>query len=532
MAKNPLWLFVLVRLLSVFIIQTWFVADEFWQATEIAHHLVFGYGYQTWEWQEGIRSVLYPAVLASIYKLLALVGLEYPFLLIHVPRVFHALAFAAGDYHIWKLSGMLYGKASAHWTAICLMTSWFLEYCAPRTLTSCAEMVSLSVALCQYPWRKQKGSCESGYLWLVGIACAVRPTAAIPFIPLCLQHLWFTHSKMWLLFKYIVIIVAVGVMSVGLDTWYYGELVVVPWRFAHFNALSGLASHYGVLPWHWYVTQGLPATLTTHLLPFMLAALFYPNRHKELLSICLWSVIVYSCLGHKEFRFLLPILPLCLCIAGDLIAYELTSYSKRKTQLSKYKSVAGFSLLIIPNLLSVLYLGLVHQRGPLDTMTVLQHDTPSHKSNVLFLMPCHSTPYYSHIHKNVTMRFLTCEPNLQQKENYLDEADIFEQDPLNWLHQEYGNTYSTLKEQVRVSGMNRDPVNTSDFGEYSELNNSSSKFSQSTYNDMPSHIVLFDVLKVKIENFLLEHHYQLCHEIFHAHIEDGRRSKYILIYCK
>nr|XP_053642394.1 GPI mannosyltransferase 3-like [Cherax quadricarinatus] len=256
---------------------------------------------------------------------------------------------------------------------------------------------------------------------------------------------------MWLLFKYIVIIVAVGVMSVGLDTWYYGELVVVPWRFAHFNALSGLASHYGVLPWHWYVTQGLPATLTTHLLPFMLAALFYPNRHKELLSICLWSVIVYSCLGHKEFRFLLPILPLCLCIAGDLIAYELTSYSKRKTQLSKYKSVAGFSFLIIPNLLSVLYLGLVHQRGPLDTMTVLQHDTQSHKSNVLFLMPCHSTPYYSHIHKNVTMRFLTCEPNLQQKENYLDEADIFEQDPLNWLHQEYGNTSSTLKEQVRVS---------------------------------------------------------------------------------
>ncbi|KAK8747831.1 hypothetical protein OTU49_017533, partial [Cherax quadricarinatus] len=101
-----------------------------------------------------------------------------------------------------------------------------------------------------------------------------------------------------------------------------------------------------------------------------------------------------SCLGHKEFRFLLPILPLCLCIAGDLIAYELTSYSKRKTQLSKYKSVAGFSFLIIPNLLSVLYLGLVHQRGPLDTMTVLQHDTQSHKSNVLFLMPCHSTPYY------------------------------------------------------------------------------------------------------------------------------------------
>lgn len=323
------------------------------------------------------------------------------------------------------------------------------------------------------------------------------------------------------------------VLSVGLDTWYYGKLVIVPWRFAHFNVISGLASHYGVLPWHWYLTQGLPATLATHLLPFVLAAMTHPARHKKLLSVCLWSVAIYSCLGHKEFRFLLPVVPLCFCIAGDFVAFTLSSYSKRKDQSSKYRSVATIFFLAIPNLIAVLYLGLVHQRGSLDVMTILQNDTKVRsKSDILFLMPCHSTPYYSHIHQNISMRFLTCEPNLQQKKNYLDEADIFEQDPLGWLHQEYGKASNFVTHTHSVSGTQENPVHIIDYGKNSELNHSSSKFSQSVYKALPTHIVLFDILRDKIQDFLAEHNYHLCHDLFHAHIVDGRRSKNILIQCK
>ena len=34
--------FFIVRLISVVVVQTWFVPDEFYQATEIAHRWVFG----------------------------------------------------------------------------------------------------------------------------------------------------------------------------------------------------------------------------------------------------------------------------------------------------------------------------------------------------------------------------------------------------------------------------------------------------------------------------------------------------------
>jgi len=30
--------------------------------------------------------------------------------------------------------------------------------------------------------------------------------------------------------------------------------------------------------------------------------------------------------------------------------------------------------------------------------------------SILFLMPCHSTPYYSTLHRNIPMQFLDCTP--------------------------------------------------------------------------------------------------------------------------
>ncbi len=60
--------FLIVRLSSVFFVQTWFVPDEFWQSLEVAHRLSFGYGYLTWEWSEGIRSLIYPLVFSIPYK--------------------------------------------------------------------------------------------------------------------------------------------------------------------------------------------------------------------------------------------------------------------------------------------------------------------------------------------------------------------------------------------------------------------------------------------------------------------------------
>jgi hypothetical protein len=51
------------------------------------------------------------------------------------------------------------------------------------------------------------------------------------------------------------------------------------------------------------------------------------------------------------------------------------------------------------------------QRGTEDVMYYLSKEAHDGRvKSVLFLMPCHSTPYYSTLHYNVPMRFLDCTP--------------------------------------------------------------------------------------------------------------------------
>lgn len=84
---------LLVRILSVFLVQTWYVPDEYWQTLEVAHKSAFGYGAVTWEWQKGIRSYLYPGVVAALYAFLKLVRLDYPEVLVSRFSCWHAAHF-------------------------------------------------------------------------------------------------------------------------------------------------------------------------------------------------------------------------------------------------------------------------------------------------------------------------------------------------------------------------------------------------------------------------------------------------------
>jgi phosphatidylinositol glycan class B len=50
--------------------------DEYWQAQEVAHRSVFGYGYLTWEWRERIRSILHPWCFALAYQVTVQLNME------------------------------------------------------------------------------------------------------------------------------------------------------------------------------------------------------------------------------------------------------------------------------------------------------------------------------------------------------------------------------------------------------------------------------------------------------------------------
>lgn len=54
-------------------------------------------------------------------------------------------------------------------------------------------------------------------------------------------------------------------VSIGVDRWVFGRWTVNQINFLRFNFFSSGADFYGVQPWHWYLSIGLPSVLALHL---------------------------------------------------------------------------------------------------------------------------------------------------------------------------------------------------------------------------------------------------------------------------
>uniref|UniRef100_A0A6P4ELS6 Mannosyltransferase n=1 Tax=Drosophila rhopaloa TaxID=1041015 RepID=A0A6P4ELS6_DRORH len=168
-----------VRLASVFVVQTYYVPDEYWQSLEVAHKLTFGYGYLTWEWVQGIRSYVYPLLIAGLYKILALLQLDSAHLLVLLPRILQALLSAYSDYRFFVWTG------KRKWALFLILVPWFWFYTGSRTLANTLEASLTTIALSYFPWYGE----STGYLWPAAICCFLRPTVAVIWLPLSLYHL-------------------------------------------------------------------------------------------------------------------------------------------------------------------------------------------------------------------------------------------------------------------------------------------------------------------------------------------------------
>ncbi|GAQ90751.1 phosphatidylinositol glycan class B [Klebsormidium nitens] len=625
---------LIFRLLNALLVQTYFNPDEYWQSLEVAHRLVFRYGYITWEWREGIRSYAHPLIFAALYKALALCGCDSAAALRIAPRLLQGALAAVGDSFLYKLTGRIFSQKAAKWALVCQLLNWFTFFCIVRPFSNCLETVLTTAALFYWPLETKPlpmKATEQGFpssskqptkvynqpqrndsllqtetgrasktaygyadsetdskygtsracvnrplaLSLAGLACLFRPTSAVLWVYLGFQELARTPDKKRFVFLEVL---PIGFVCLGastlLDRWMYGEWTIVPLNFVCFN-LSGGADAYGTHPWHWYFTGGLPAMATT-LLPFAMVGV-WRSRNGALACVIVWVMAAYSLLGHKELRFILPILPLVMAFAGEALASldspgrsggrpdaelpetelqpsksgrdsaprsserdlhpsnsepdlssndpsrfqtnprVVTSLHRRRpvnpsktpadvTQSKPPPGTVGAKLsadvtstcgnapapskrspgattavfspvgtsglgkpsadvsppsadvtppsadvtpssrplalrlllafLILTQIPMALYFSMIHQRGAVRVAEWLADEARAGGvSGVWFLMPCHSTPFYSHVHARVPMRILECAPS--SKPGHVREDDRFFRDPAAFLSREF-----------------------------------------------------------------------------------------------
>ncbi|GKT46735.1 GPI mannosyltransferase 3 [Colletotrichum spaethianum] len=364
----------------------------------------------------------------------------------------------------------------------------------PGTLTRCVFHID---SIIQEPSLTQAHSLRLSLI-LAAIAVLLRPTNALIWATLATATLTrplFTRVSVLTAQTAVILIreaflcgAFVLCISLASDRLYFGEWAFPPYKFLYFNLSQSLAVFYGRNDWHYYLSQGLPL-LSIAYLPFILVALYRPPStsskiRTQALKTLSWTVYVMiatlSLVSHKEVRFIYPLLPILHVLAAAPLTTFFTSPAPTPTSKSplpkprlRHKRLLT-SALALHALLSF-FLTLLHQPAPLTVLTFLRNsysrlhpatsassipissasaltNSSSEELFALFLAPCHSTPWRSHlIHPTLRARALTCEPpihtapNTPERMSYRDEADRFYDDPQLFMSTEVWPTRSTQK---------------------------------------------------------------------------------------
>ncbi|KAK7037923.1 mannosyltransferase [Favolaschia claudopus] len=477
---------LLVRIFIALATSTVFQPDEYFQSLEPAHHLVFGYGHLTWEWlsSKPIRSILYPALNVPLYWVLKTTGLDsLDWLVIGTPRILHGALASMTDIYLCRLTRNVIGERYVSTALLVSLTSMFHVLSLSRSLSNSLETSLTTVAFSYYPWVSGLGvaidrSRVRLALVFAALACAIRTTNAIIWSYLFTILLWRVRSDRRSFTAIIQDGIFISITTLGgifaLDSLYYGSPTFTPLNFLVTN-LSNVSLFYGGNPWHYYLSQAIPIMCTTAL-PFALREVWLILRHREspalntILGCITWTTFVYSFAGHKEWRFIHPLLPLLHLLASKSL-YDMSASSQgtpvNNRILSKYSPPLQrrFRITLLLTLPISCYIALFYCSAPIQVLGFIRN-LPREElrdGGVGFLMPCHSTPGHAYLHRqelaNGKMWALGCEPPLRNQDpaTYRDQSTVFFAAPLQYLKERFPQkvdaTYPLSPFPTSVPGM-------------------------------------------------------------------------------
>jgi alpha-1,2-mannosyltransferase len=376
--------------------------DEIYNYWEPLHLLLFGRGFQTWEYspEYAIRSWLYiifhyiPAYFLSFITADSKVALFYTF------RILLGFFHAGAEYCLYNSVGQRLGYGIARLYFIINLLAVGTFYSGSAFLPSSFSMIMNMFAMAF--WLREK--------WALAIFCTAVsalvgwPFAAVLGLPIVVEMLLIRRGEY--IWKFIKSAFASGILVLAIlytvDSHYYGKTVIAPLNIVLYNVFSKHGPElYGIEPFTYYIKNLI---LNWNIAPF-LALLAVPLSLIAYIPTCLtfdykddkattqvirptnsivywyrfipvvliafttfvWAFIFFS-QPHKEERFLFPIYPhiaLLMAITLQSVRY----FIPQKLNFFPYLCVAIFALLSISRGFAVYK----HYRGIAETHKQL-HD--------------------------------------------------------------------------------------------------------------------------------------------------------------
>ncbi|NXU10417.1 ALG9 mannosyltransferase, partial [Pardalotus punctatus] len=302
--------------------------DETFNYWEPTHYLIYGKGFQTWEYSPAyaIRSYAYLWLHALPAWFHARVLQTNKVLIFYFLRCFLAFLSCICELYFYKAVCKKFGLH---------VSRLMLAFLVLSTGMFCASAAFLPSSFCMYTtviamtgWYMDKTSVA-----VLGVAAGALlgwPFSAALGLPIAFDLLILKQRWRSFLNWCVVSLILFLVPLVLVDSYYYGKLVVAPLNIVLYNVFTPHGPDlYGTEPWSFYFINGflnftVAFVLALLVLPLtcLMECLLQEFRVQNLgrpywltlAPMYIWILIFFS-QPHKEERFLFPIYPL-ICLSG------------------------------------------------------------------------------------------------------------------------------------------------------------------------------------------------------------------------
>lgn len=358
--------------------------DETFNYWEPLHYLTHGAGLQTWEYSPefGIRSWAYILIHAIPTKIVSLVGKSRAFEFYSL-RCLLAFVCAATETRLYSaISRTLNARIGVFYLMIVAFTPGIF-YASTAFLPSTFTMYTSTLGLTAFMDWQGSPKTATAIMWFGVGALLGWPFAGALIIPFVLEDWavaivtgdWY-NTFLRYLDGTVRCLIILG-LQVGIDAFFYHQVLVVPWRLVMYNIFSGKERGPGIFgtePWHFYVRNlllnfnlwFLLAIIVAPLLAIQAIFLRRKTTNQTLLRTVtfitpfyLWFAI-FTLQPHKEERFMYPAYPF-LALSAAIALHMLLSWlgdSNPSTIVGRIPARVKIAL-ILPVILVSINIGLL-----------------------------------------------------------------------------------------------------------------------------------------------------------------------------
>jgi phosphatidylinositol glycan class B len=296
---------LLLRLPAVLWADGYEYPDQQYQYVDPAWHLATGQAWhRTWEWIDGLRSLVYPEMLAGVFRGLLGCGLHDPMWSMRAVRGVHALVSLLPLWLFWLLVVRWRPLPCTPTRRLALLLfagSGFLVTTGVQPSgPALAATLAVAAALAVHGprWFPLLGGLCLG----LAFCCRFQEALFGPplFVVLCWQRRW--RAAAWFLFGCLP-----GVLLQGfVDLQMHGRFLATVWTYVESNVVHGAADRWRQQPWWFYVAAGVVPTLAL-VPPWWRAAWRRVVAGARVVpgvaAAALFHIALHSCIGRKAMRF-------------------------------------------------------------------------------------------------------------------------------------------------------------------------------------------------------------------------------------